>query len=233
VEEACRDAVNVAWLRLVVPNEEETNHARWETDPLWRVVQSSTSSTASAAAQRLICCREHTRCAEQLDNIFYGLLARRVAELHPAGEEWDISRAVGDVAPALEDLSAQPEKDFGQRVRVRRQELGLPVAPAGTVLPLRAHQPPREPPEVLAVLDAEPPEAEQERAWWRALLAEQRMQEAYLALEEAEQRHAPAHVLDRLAAVFTHESDVHAAAVIAVDTRQARILRRCANSFEP
>jgi hypothetical protein len=151
-EEGCPDAVNVAWLRLVVPNEEESNHARWETDPLWREVQSPAFAVSPAPARRVIRRREHTRFAEQLDGIVYGLLARRVAELHPAGEEWDISRALGDVAPALAELSAQPEKDFGQRVRTRRQELGLPVAPVGKVLPLCAHQPPVETAEELAAL---------------------------------------------------------------------------------
>jgi hypothetical protein len=111
--------VNVAWLRLVVPNTAETNHARWETDPIWHVVQPPTFNPSPATARRLICRREHTRCAEQLDGFLYGLLARRVAALHPAGEQWDISRARGDVAPALAAQSAQPEKDFGQRVRTR------------------------------------------------------------------------------------------------------------------
>jgi hypothetical protein len=207
-EEACPEVVNVAWLRLVVPDEAETNHARWETDPVWHVVQSPTFSAALAPARRLIRRREHTRCAEQLDGILYGLLARRVAELHPAGEEWDISRALGDVAPALAELSAQPEKDFGQRVRTRRQELGLPVAPIAKILPLQASQPPAEPVAALAALDAEPSACEQERAVWHARLAERRMREAYLALEEAEQQSAIPQELNRLAAAFVHESDV-------------------------
>jgi hypothetical protein len=41
-DEACPDAVNVSWLRLVVPDASETNHARWETDPTWRVIQQVT-----------------------------------------------------------------------------------------------------------------------------------------------------------------------------------------------
>jgi hypothetical protein len=75
-------------------------------------------------------------------------------------------------------------------VRTRRQELGSPVTPAGRGLPLRASRPQLEAPEALAALDAELPEADQERAEWCARLAERRMREAYLALEEAEQRGA-------------------------------------------
>jgi hypothetical protein len=211
-DEACPDAVNVAWLRLVVPSAEETNHARWETDPAWRVIQTVQFTSTPAQARRLIRRTEHTRGAEQLDGILYGLLVRRVAELHPEGEHWDVSRAVGDAAPALAELATQPDKDFGQRVRTRRQELGLPVAAAGKVLPLRASQPPLEPPEALAALDAEPPDADQERAAWRARLAERRMREAHLALEEAEQQGAPSRDLEPQAAAFAHAVAVYTAA---------------------
>jgi hypothetical protein len=218
-DEVCPDAVNVSWLRLVVPSEQETNHARWETDLTWRVIQAAQFSPtpAQAPARRLIRRTEHVRCAEQLDGILYGLLVRRVAELHPKGEQWDVSRAVGDVVPALTELAAQPDKDFGQRVRNRRQELGLPVAPAGKVLPLRASPPPPEPPEALAALDAEPPEteAEQERAAWRARLAERRMREAHLALEEAEQHGASQRELERATGAFVQVVAVYKATVLA------------------
>jgi hypothetical protein len=214
-DEPCPDAVNVAWLRLVMPSEEETNHARWETDPTWRVMQAAsfTPVPALAPARRLIRRTEHTRCAEQLDGILYGLLARRVAELHPAGELWDVSRALGDTAPALTELAGQPDKDFGQRVRRRRQELGLPVALAGKVLPLRASPPSMEPPEVLAALDAVPPETERERAVWRVSVAERRMREAHLALEQEEQRRAPPRVVEHAAATFAQAVARYRAAV--------------------
>jgi hypothetical protein len=226
-DEVCPDAVNVSWLRLVVPSEEETNHARWETDPTWRVIQAAPFTPASASAltpaRRLIRRTEHVRCAEQLDGILYGLLVRRVAELHPQGEQWDVSRAVGDVAPALTELAAQPEKEFGQRVRVRRQELGLPVARAGKVLPLRTSPPPLEPSEALAALDAEPPEMDQERAAWRARLAERRMREAHLALEEAEQQGASPQALESATRVFAQAVAVYTAAQTATGVHDMTI----------
>jgi hypothetical protein len=212
-EEVCPYAVNVAWLRLVVPDKDEMNHARWETDPVWRVMQAARFTDAPASARRLIRRREHRRSAGQLDGVLYGLLVRRVAEVHPQGESWDVSRALADVAPALEELAAQPDKDFGPRVRRRRQQLGLPVGSAGKVLPLGATRPPLDPPEALAALDAEPPEAQRERAAWRVRLAERRMREAYLALEEAEQRGATARELERLAGAFDHEVEVYNAAL--------------------
>jgi hypothetical protein len=125
---------------------------------------------------------------------------RRVAELYQEGEHWDISRALGDAAPALAELATQRDKGIGQRVRARRQELGLPVATAGKVLPLRASQSLLEPPDALAALDAEPPETEQERAARRVLLG-----------GAAHARGSP-RVLDSGASVFDQEVAVCEAA---------------------
>jgi hypothetical protein len=117
--------------------------------------------------------------------------------------------------PPFQELSAKPGKDSGQGVRARRQELGMPVASAGQILPLQASALPLDPQEALAALDADPPEAAHERAVWRMRLAERRMREVYLSLEEAEQRDAPQPELERLADEFAHESAVYGAAVAA------------------
>src|SRR5262249_2893384 len=39
--DGCPAAVDVAWIRRVVPREGESNRSRWDTDPAWRVVQSA------------------------------------------------------------------------------------------------------------------------------------------------------------------------------------------------
>jgi hypothetical protein len=72
-----------------------------------------------------------------------------------------------------------------------------------------------EPPEALAALDAEPPdaEAEQEHAAWRVQLAERRMREVHLALEEAELQGAPVRDLEPAAAAFDEAVAVYEAAV--------------------
>jgi hypothetical protein len=73
-EDICPDTVNVSWLRLVVPDEDERNHTRWKTDPTWRVIQVAPFTSALADVRRLIRRTEHKRCAEHLDGIVYGLL---------------------------------------------------------------------------------------------------------------------------------------------------------------
>jgi hypothetical protein len=82
---------------------------------------------------------------------------------------------------------------------------------------------------VLALLDAEPPEPDQERALWRMRLAERRMREAYLALEVAEQQGVSSTALQHLADVFSLESAVYGAALDACPGRlpSAHLGRTC------
>jgi hypothetical protein len=83
--------------------------------------------------------------------------------------------------------SGSPGVGWGDEPRTRRASAR---AECQKVLPLRAGQTALDAPVVLAALDGEPSEGEHERAMWRVRLAERRMREAFLALEEAEQRGA-------------------------------------------
>ena len=59
----------------------------------------------------------------------FGCLVSRVAKLHPNGGEWTLSRALGEAATSLEALEAKKGmagKDFGELVRERRRQRGLP-----------------------------------------------------------------------------------------------------------
>jgi hypothetical protein len=46
--EPCPDATDIAWIRLVVPDEHDANQSRWPTDPAWKVLQSATFADAPA-----------------------------------------------------------------------------------------------------------------------------------------------------------------------------------------
>jgi hypothetical protein len=59
----------------------------------------------------------------------------RTALLHPNGETFEVSMGLRDLFQALTKIAAQPDKGFGELVRQRRRKRGLPVAPAGKVLP--------------------------------------------------------------------------------------------------
>jgi hypothetical protein len=120
--DACPDAVNVAWIRRVVPDDHDANRSRWLTDPIWRVVQAACFTSAPATIRRLIRRRQRVRDIERLDQQTYGLMVSRVAERHPEGGQWDVSMAIREVVPALQRETMRPGKDFGELVRERRRQ---------------------------------------------------------------------------------------------------------------
>jgi hypothetical protein len=163
------DQVDVAWLRRVIPAQ-DTNRSRWPTDPVWQVVQAAPFEDADQSARRLMRREQHLNSVEHLDTGLYGYLVSRTAILHPEGETFDISRAVGEMAKAVEQLAGKPKKHFGELVRARRRTLGLPVPAASRVLP--------------QVRPALPAEQRREIELGVPLaVAEQRIQEAHDALE--------------------------------------------------
>jgi len=58
------------------------------------------------------------------------------ALLHPHGETFDVSMGLGGLFQAPTKIAAEPKKEFGDLVRRRRRERGLPVAPASKALPI-------------------------------------------------------------------------------------------------
>jgi len=135
--DACPEAVEVAWLRRVVPREGESNRSRWDTDPVWRVVQAATFGPAPLAARRLVRRAQQRHDVRAVDRGLLGLFKRREAltRADPSGR--DLSLAMRDAVVALErELAARGER-FDEAVRRKRQDCGLPVPLVGTVLPLR------------------------------------------------------------------------------------------------
>jgi hypothetical protein len=138
--EQCPGAVDVAWIRRVVPDAGDTNRSRWSTDPVWRVVQRASFADAPAAVRRLIRRRQRGTDVAVLDRGQFGYLVSRVALQHVDGGHWTLSRALGEALPALEVLEAkktQAGQDFGELVRERRRQRGFFVPIADKVLPFR------------------------------------------------------------------------------------------------
>jgi hypothetical protein len=218
----CPEAVNTAWIRLVVPDEQDTNRSRWATDPLWRVVQAAPFSPAPASARRLIRRRQQLHDVARLDTGVYGYLVSRVAHLHPDGGQFDITAAVGETQRALVKESTKPGKDFGGLVRERRRRFGLPNPPAEKVLPFRRTPTLVEPPaeardEKLfsAHFDKAAPhelERDEERLLLLLRCAEQRMQRALQALEAAESEDMPHSRMSELEQWYQDELTAYQAA---------------------
>jgi hypothetical protein len=111
---------------------------------------------------------------------------------------------------ALTKIATQPEKDFGELVRQRRRKRGLPVAPAGRVLPFLPALPRKELGQVEAVdvaaealLQDDLPNDEFHSA--RVGLAERQLHEALVALENATVRGASGRELAELEQTYAEQ----------------------------
>jgi len=126
------------------------------------------------------------------------LVAQQVA----GREQWDVSRGIRELANHLTAEAEKPGKDFGELVRSRRKERGLPVKQRETVLPEFPldWQPGKDPHEFSPIVQTDlgvlsPPwdeECPASRPELRLLAAEQRVREAFHQLEAAELRQEPA-----------------------------------------
>lgn len=182
----CPDATDVAWIRRVVPDEHDTNQSRWPTDSAWKVVQSATFTDAPAEARRLIRRKQQGADEIVLDGVQFGCMVSRVANRHADGGMWTLSRALRDALPDLERVEAKKTaagKDFGELVRERRRQRGLPLPIADKVLPFRP-----------VTSDGRVAELPMEDALEYG--AEERMAEAWQRLAEAEHSQTPARTLN-------------------------------------
>jgi hypothetical protein len=134
--------VDVAWIRRVMPREEEHNRSRWQTDPVWRVVQAAPFTPTPLAARRLIRRRQREHEVRRVDQALLGLLRRREALLHPDPSGRDLSVALRDLVRPLERELAARGEAFDAAVRRKRQEQGLPVSMVGRLLPVRSREAP-------------------------------------------------------------------------------------------
>jgi hypothetical protein len=151
---------------------------------------------------------QQVHAVEQLDVGAYGYLVSRTALLHPEGETFDVSMGVRGFFAALTKIAAQPDKDFGELVRQRRRKRGLLVAPAGKLLPFLPARGQDEPSKRAAVaaaaeaiLNTSAPHDDLQSA--RLNLAERRLTEALVALEDAERRGSAPGPIEQLEGVYT------------------------------
>jgi len=138
--DTCPEAVDVAWLRRVVSREGESNRSRWDTDPVWRVVQAAPFAPAPIASRRLIRRTQQRHDVRMVDRGLLGLFKRREALLHADPSGRDLSLAMRDAVAGLERELVARGEPFDEAVRRKRQDCGLPVPLADRVLPLRPRQ---------------------------------------------------------------------------------------------
>ncbi len=216
----CPPVVDVAWLRRVMPDPNESNRSRWPTDPVWSVVQAPQFTEVPAEVRRLIRREVRSEQIAKRDRGAYGLVVSRTALAFADPKHWELSHAMQTLYRVFEEESQKPGKDFAELVRQRRRDLGLLVPIEGRVVPFRP-QPSPVPP--VREIDQEIGEeqganlhlhAAQELALLRT---ERRLDELDVALDVV--THA-AHVAPTLAhrrrvgeleRAYQHELEVHAA----------------------
>ncbi len=191
----------------VVPDGHVSNQSRWPTDPVWKLLQSATFAEAPAEARRLIRRKQRGGEVKALDDMQYGCLASRVAKLHPNGGQWTLSRALGEVAGALEAIEAKKTmagQDFGELVRERRRQRGLPLPIVDRVLPFRSK--PTDLADDVPLTSDDPSDGASPKDPYtrHVVLAERRVTEAFVALEAAELSGAPHRSLDRLETLYVN-----------------------------
>jgi hypothetical protein len=195
--------VDVAWIRRVVPDA-DSNRSRWPTDPVWQLVQAASFTDAPTNARRLMRREQHIHTVQQLDAGAYGYLVSRTALLHPKGETFDVSMGLRGFFDALTKIASLPDKDFGELVRHRRRKRGLPVAPVSPILPSLPAPPPGQDWASLAEINQAADATFQRDGTTddlfgaRARMAERRLMEALVALQDAEHSSASRDELLRL-----------------------------------
>jgi hypothetical protein len=220
----CPATVDVAWLRRVVPDPNESNRSRWPTDPAWTVVQAPEFTEVPAEVRRLIRREVRSQQIAKRDRGAYGLVVSRTALAFADPKNWELSHAMQTLYHVFEEESQKSGKDFHELVRRRRRELGLPVPSEGRVVPFRSQPAPVPPTSEIDREDAEgtPEDASAEGAA-RAVIdhrlallrTERRLDELDVALDAA--THAaqadptPSHHrrVEELARAYEHELQVH------------------------
>jgi hypothetical protein len=208
------DATDVAWIRRVVLDEYDTSQSRWPSDPAWKVVQSATFAEAPAEARRLLRRKQQGADVSILDGVQYGCLASRVAKLHQDGGQWTLSRAIREALPQLEAVEREQGIEFGELVRERRRQRGLPLPILDKVLPFRTSAMPEATHEDAPPIGEEYVLAGTDPRQVRVALAEERMEEAFAMLQEAELRGSPTWTLERLEEAYHIEEAAFRAAAM-------------------
>jgi hypothetical protein len=128
--DAAPDVTWRGWMRLVLPDERDSNRRRWATDPVWHIVQRAGFSHDAQTPLARVRATRHD--LSQVDAELYGLLKLRAALRGEFLEETaTLSLELRDFARCMEEVDERKERDFADEVREKARMMGRPV-PART-----------------------------------------------------------------------------------------------------
>ncbi len=121
------DVTHRGWMRLVVPDGQDSNRSRWRTDPIWELLQRA-CFRADATPLPLERAPHVRHDLDLVDAELYGLLKLRAAL---RGEYLDttatLSQELRAFADRMEEVDAERGRDFAEEVREKARMLGKPV----------------------------------------------------------------------------------------------------------
>lgn len=120
------DVVGRGWMRLTLPNLDDTNHSRWPTDPTWETIQRAQFvADLPTALKRL---PKVAPNLNQVDAELYGLLKLRAAlRGEYLSEQTTLSQELHRFVERMEEVDAERGRDFAEEVREKARSMGKPV----------------------------------------------------------------------------------------------------------
>ena len=121
------DVTHRGWMRLVIPDADDSNRSRWPTDPVWELIQRAQfmPNSSPAALARLPRVRHDL---EQVDAEVYGLLKlRAVLRAEYLDTTATLSQELHAFAEHMDEVDLKRGRDFAEEVREKARMLGKPV----------------------------------------------------------------------------------------------------------
>ena len=121
------DVTHRGWMRLTLPEADDANRSRWQTDPTWETIQRARflPDVSPSALIRLPRVRHDLT---HVDAELYGLLKLRTVL---RGEYLDttatLSQELRAFADEMDEVDATRGRDFAEEVREKARMIGKPV----------------------------------------------------------------------------------------------------------
>ena len=134
------DVTHRGWMRLTLPAPSDETSTRWDTDPVWLIVQRVPFASLPVALKRV---KHVVPDLDHIDAELYGLLKTRAVlrGVYLLGDA-ELPRELEAFDDRMADWMAERGNDFNEEVRERARMMGkpLPLRPAGVLPPsVRRH----------------------------------------------------------------------------------------------
>ena len=131
------DVTGLGWMRLTLRDADDTRKRRWQTDPLWHLVQRAPFSTLPPVMLKRQ--KQHHHDLYAIDAEIYGFFKLRAAHRGEyLGHTVTLSQELHAFHDRMEEIDMDKGRDFAEEVREKARLLGKPVPmrPLSTLPPI-------------------------------------------------------------------------------------------------